>query len=527
MTMKKPVVYIILDGWGIAPPGPGNAISLAKTPNIDRLWKEYPHTRVGAGGESIGLWKGHQGSSEIGHFIIGAGRNVYLPNGIVANAIASKDIFKNKAYLDAMRYVKKHGSTLHLAGLMSDKGVHNYDFAVHALLEMAAKNGVEDVVIHFITDGRDTLPYESRKYLKRLQRVMKKLKMGRIGTVVGRYWVMDRDHRWDRVERAFKAMVFGEAEFHARSAKEAIEDSYQRGYAAKKRGEDFIESDEFIKPTVIVDKGGMTVGRIRDKDALIWVNFRTDRAIEITQAFVEPHFDKFDRGKKLDIHYTCTFKYYDRVPAPHAFERVFPKNTFGEIVSKAGLKQFRVTETEKWIYVTTIFSGMREKPFKGEDRMLIPSDKIQTYDLQPRMHTLDIAKAAVKAINSDKYDMIMLNFNNPDIIGHTGKIKAVKIGVEECDKGVGMVVEATRKKGGLAIVSADHGNAEVMLTKEGTPHTHHTANDVPFIIVDDDPANKGCRLRHGGAIKDVTPTILEVLGVPKPKEMTGKSLILH
>lgn len=524
--MKKPVVYIILDGWGIAPPGKGNAISLAKTPNMDYLWKNYPHTEIGAGGEAIGLWKGHQGSSEIGHFIIGAGRNVYLPQGIMAHAVSSKEIFKNKAYLAAMKYTKKNNSTLHLAGLMSDKGVHNYDIVTHALIEMAAKNRLKDVVIHFFTDGRDTEPYEAKTYLKRLEKVMKKFKLGRIGTVMGRYWIMDRDHRWDRVEKGYKAMIFGEAEFHAKSAKEAIDNAYRRCKEAKARNEDFVESDEFIKPTVIADKNNNPVGRIKDKDAVIWVNFRTDRAIEPTQSFVEPKFTHFDRGKKLDIYFVCTFKYYDGVPAPHAFEKIIPKNTIGEIISKARLKQFRVTETEKWIYVTTIFSGMHEEPFPGEDRLLIPSDKIPTYDLKPKMHTLDIAKAAIDAINSDKYELIVMNFNNPDIIGHTGKIPAVIIGIEECDKGVGMVVDAVRKKGGLAIVSADHGNAEAMLTKDGKPNTHHTANNVPFIIVDDDPKYKSCKLRKGGGIKDVTLTILEILGINKPKEMTGKSLIL-
>jgi len=523
--MKKPVVYLILDGWGTAPPGKGNAVSLAKTPNMDRLCKNYPNTKIGAGGESIGLWKGHQGSSETGHFIIGAGRNVYLPQGIMAHAVNSGEIFKNKVYLDAMKYVKKNNSTLHLAGLVSDKGVHNYDMCIHALIEMAAKNKVKNVAIHFFSDGRDTEPYEAKKYLKRLENIIKKFKIGEIATVIGRYWIMDRDHRWERVEKGYKAMVYGEAEYYAKSAKEAIENSYKRSYAQKERGETFMESDEFMKPTVIVDKQNNPVGKVKDNDALIWVNFRTDRAIEISQAFVEPKFNKFDRGKKLDIHYACTFEYYKGIPTPHAYERVFPKKTFGEIVSKAGLKQFRVTETEKWIYVTTVFSGMREKPFPGEARLLIPSDKIPTYDLKPKMHTMDIAKAAVKAIKSDKYELIFLNFNNPDIIGHTGNMKAVITGLEECDKGVGLVVDAVRKKGGLAVISADHGNAEVMLTKKGFPDTHHTANDVPFIIVDDDPKYKNCKLKKGGAIKDVTPTILEILGIKKPKEMTGESLI--
>jgi len=523
----KPVVYIILDGWGIAPEGKGNAISLAKTPNMDCLSKNYPYTEIGAGGESIGLWKGHQGSSEIGHFIIGAGRNVYLPNGIVANAVATGKIFGNKAYLDAMQHVKKNNSTLHLAGLMSDKGVHNYDMAVHALIEMAAKNNVNDVVVHFFTDGRDSGQYDAPIYLERLEKIIKKFGIGRIGTVIGRYWIMDRDHRWERVEKGYNAMVHGKAEYSAKSAKEAIEDSYERGYAAKAKGEDFIESDEFLKPTVIVDSKGKPVGMIKDKDALVWVNFRTDRAIEPSQAFFESAFDKFGRGKKPNIFYVATFKYYEELKAPYAFERELPKNTFGEIISNAGLKQFRVTETEKWIYVTTIFSGMREQPFPGEDRLLINSDKIAIYDLQPKMHALDIAKAAADAIDSGKYQFILMNFNNPDIIGHTGNLEATIIGVEECDKGVGIVVDAARKKDFLTVISADHGNAEVMLTPEGKPHTNHTANDVPFIIVDDENKFRGTKLKKGGAIKDVTPTILEILGIKKPKEMSGESLIVH
>lgn len=524
--MKKPVVYIIMDGWGIAPPSKGNAIYLAKTPNVDRLKKNYPYTEIGAGGEAVGLWKGHQGSSEIGHFIIGAGRNAQIPQGITANSVVTKSVFKNKAYLDAMKYVKKNKSTLHLAGLMSNEGVHSYDVFTHALIEMAAKNGVKDVVVHFFTDGRDTGEYDAKKYLARLEKVMKKFKVGRVGTVIGRYWIMDRDHRWNRVEKGYNAMVHGKAKYYAKSAKEAIENAYKRAERDEKAGKKMIESDEFMQPTVIVDKDNKPVGQIKDKDALLAINFRTDREIEVTQAFVEPKFDKFDRGKKLDIHYVCVFEYYEGVPAPHAFERDYPKKTFGEMISNAGLKQFRVTETEKWIYVTTIFSGMREEPFPGEDRLLIQSDKIASYDLKPKMHTMDIAKAAVKAINSDKYNLIFMNFNNPDIIGHTGKIDKAIIGVEECDKGVGMVVEAARKKGGLVVVSADHGNAEVMLKPDGTPDTNHTANKVPFIIVDDDPCFKKCKLRKGGAIKDVTPTILDILGIKKPKEMTGESLIL-
>lgn len=523
--MKKPVVYLILDGWGLTNAGAGNAISLAKTPTMDYLWKNYPHTEIGAGGEAIGLWKGHQGSSEFGHFIIGAGRNVYLPQGIAAHAIETGEILKNKAFLDAFDYVKKNNSTLHLTGLMSNSGVHSYDVFMHKIIEMAANNGVKDIVVHFFTDGRDSDPYSAKIYLERLQEVFKKFNVGRIGTVIGRYWIMDRDHRWERVEKSYKAMVNGQALYFAKSAEEAINNAYLRAKIEKERGDNFIESDEFIEPTVIVDDNQKPVGLIKDKDAVIWTNVRTDRAIEATQAFIEPNFSDFNRGKQLDIHYVGAFEYYKGMPAPYAFEKDYPKNTLGEIVSKAGYKQFRVTETEKWIYVTTIFSGMREEPFEGEDRLLIPSDKIPTYDLQPKMHTLDIAKAAVDAINSEKYELIMMNFNNPDIIGHTGNIPATIIGIEECDKGIAMLVEAVKNKNGLLVISADHGNAESMLNKDGTPETQHSANKVPFIIVDDDPKYKNIKLKSGGALKDVTPTILDILGIEKPPEMTGVSLI--
>lgn len=513
--MKKPVVYLILDGWGITNPGPGNAITLAKKPTFDYLWENYPHTEIGAGGEAIGLWKGHQGSSEIGHFIIGAGRNVYLPQGIVAHAIEDGSIWKNEAYLGAIEHVKKNNSTLHIAGLMSNSGVHSYDILMYELIKMAAKMGVKDVVIHYFSDGRDTEPKETKVYLERLKNIFKETGVGRVGTLMGRWWIMDRDHRWERVEAGYNTIVNGKAEVTAKSIDEAIDLAYERE-----------ETDEFIKPTVIVDENNEPVGKIEDGDALIWSNFRTDRAIEISQAVVEDDFKEFNRGPKKDIYYVGTFEYYEGMKAPHAFEREFPKNTFGEIVSKAGLKQFRVTETEKWIYVTTIFSGMREEPFEGEDRDLIPSDKIATYDLQPKMHTIDIANSMVKAIESDKYNLIIANFNNPDIIGHTGNIPATIIGIEECDKGIAMVVEAVRKKSGLLVISADHGNAEVMLNPDGSPETQHSANNVPFIIVDDDPKYKNCKLKSGGAIKDVTPTILDILEIEKPAEMTGESLII-
>ena len=523
--MLKPIVYLILDGWGIAPAGPGNAIELARKPHFDQLWQNYPHTEIGAGGEAIGLTPGHQGSSEIGHLIIGAGRNVYLPQGKVAHAISSGEIMTNPAYLGAIEYAKAHDSTLHLAGLISDRGVHNYDEATHALIRLAAKHGLKKVVIHFFSDGRDTRPFETLKYLDRLEAVFRETGVGQVGTVMGRYWVMDRDKRWDRVEKAYHALVDGQGDYTAPSARVAIEQAYARGEVAKTAGENFQESDEFIKPTVIVGTDNQPVGQIKNGDALVWVNFRTDRSIEIVQALIEDNFTAFPRPSKLDIYFAGTVKYYEGMSAPYAFEKTKTDNTLGEIVSSAGLKQFRVAETEKWIYVTTIFSGMREEPFPGEERKLIPSDKIATYDLAPKMHALDVATGAAEAIASQKYELVIINLANPDIIGHTGNIPAAITAIEECDQGLGLVAKATLAAGGILIVSADHGNVERMLDDQGEVETEHSSNPVPLIIVSANPDDKNLKLRAGGALQDVTPTILSLLGLPKPTEMTGTSLV--
>jgi 2,3-bisphosphoglycerate-independent phosphoglycerate mutase len=514
MKNINPVVYVILDGWGIAPPGPGNAISLAKTPTMDALWSNYPHTEIGAGGEAIGLPAGHQGSSDIGHLIIGAGRNVYLLQGQVAHAVSSGEIKTNNVFLDAITYAKEHNSTIHLAGLMSDKGVHSYDGVMHALIRMAAEKGVKNVVIHYFTDGRDTGIYETKKYLSRLEEVFKETGVGQIGTVMGRYWIMDRDHRWDRVEKGYNAMTRGEAEFTAQAALEAIDRAYERQ-----------ETDEFIKPTIIVDEKKQPIGTIKDNDVVIWTNFRSDRSIEPTQAFIEPDFSGFNRDRKLDIHFVGLYKYYDKMTSPFALIKDVPTNTIGEIVSRAGLKQCRIAETEKWIYVTTTFSGLREEPFPGEERRLIVSDKIATYDLAPKMKSSEIGETAIEAIKSDKYELIIINFANPDILGHTGNIAATITGIEECDKTLDKIVIETLKKEGLLVISADHGNAESMLTEDGQPDTQHSANSVPFIIVSNNPSYRNLKLKSGGTLKDVTPTILDILNIPKPQEMTGKSLI--
>lgn len=520
----KPIVLVVLDGWGIGKKNKGNAVYVARTPNYNRLAKEYPFVEIGAAGQSVGLKKGHQGASEIGHFIIGCGRNNALPQFIVYNAFRSNAYLKNKAFLKAMSHVKKNNSTLHLAGLLSDKGVHSYDETCFALVEMAKKNGVKDLVVHVITDGRDTTAYEAKKYIRRLQKVLKKNRLGRIGTVIGRYWIMDRDHRWKRVERGYNALVKGIGDHKARNAIEAVEKVYGLAEKERKHHGKLVESDEFAKPTIIVDKKGEPVGKINDKDSVIWFNFRTDRSIEITQAFVEPKFNKFKREKK-DLLFVCMMEYYKGVPALAALKKIYPKNTLGEILSKHGLKQLRIAETEKWIYLTTIFNGMKEKPFKGETRKLIRSDKIQTYDLKPKMQAEKIAEKTAQAIYSKKYDAIFVNFANPDILTHTGKLKAAVKGLETVDKGLGKIAEAVKKTNGILLITADHGGAEEMLFKDGTPHIHHTANKVPFIMVSEDKKLKKAKLQRNGGLQDVAPTILGIMGIKKPKEMTGKSLL--
>jgi len=519
----KPVVLIVLDGWGIGEKSKRNAVYVARTPNYDKLIKKSSFSPIGAAGKYMGLKKGHQGASEIGHFVMGCGRNNALPQFIVYNAFKSKAFLKNKAFLKAMKHVKKNKSTLHLAGLLSDKGVHSYDETCFALIEMAKKNGVKDLVVHVVTDGRDTTAFEAKRYVKKLQKVMKKNKLGRIGTVVGRYWIMDRDHRWKRVEKGYNALVKGIGAHKARNGLEAIEKVYRTARSGKRKRQKFVESDEFIKPTIIVDKNNEPVGKVKDKDAFIWFNFRTDRSIEITQAFVEPKFKKFKREKR-DVLFVCMMEYYKGVPALVALKKIYPKKTLGGILSKAGLKQLRIAETEKWIYLTTILNGMREKPFKGESRILIPSDRIPTYDLKPKMQAEKITKKTVQAIKSKKYDAIFVNYANADILTHTGKMKAVVKGLETVDKGLGKIVKAIRETDGVLLITADHGGAEQMLSKDGTAHIHHTASKIPFILVSGNPKMEKAKIRKG-ALRDVAPTILEIMGIRKPREMTGRSLL--
>lgn len=512
--MKGPLCLIIMDGWGVNTREDGNAIALAGTPVLKNLAKTYPATQLNASGLSVGLPKGQMGNSEVGHLNIGAGRVVYQDFTRISKSIEDGDFFKNPILLDAISSVKKNRSSLHVMGLLSDGGVHSHIDHLFALIDMAERNGVERLFLHALLDGRDTPPRSALTYIKATEDYLKKVGIGEIATVIGRYYAMDRDKRWDRVEKAYNAIVFGEG-LEAGSASEAVECSYTRD-----------EGDEFVKPTVI-KKGGVPVAILGDKDAVIFFNFRTDRTREITRALNHHGFDGFERKKIPALSsFVCMTEYDVTFGLPVAFPPVKLTNIFGEVISRAGLRQLRIAETEKYAHVTFFFNGGVEEPYPLEDRRLIPSPKdVPTYDLKPEMSAFEVTKEVVFCIESGKYDVIILNYANTDMVGHTGFIEAAKKAVETVDACVGKVVDAVKARGGKVLITADHGNAEQMVDYEtGNPHTAHTSNPVPFILVDEQ--RKGARLREG-MLADIAPTMLEMLGLPVPQEMEGKSLILQ
>lgn len=515
--MKTPLVLMILDGWGVGREWDKNPIFLAPTPNIDNLLANYPSTEIAAAEEGVGLPPGHQGSSEIGHYIIGAGRNALLPQEKVMLAGKTGEIFSNDAYVTGMDNALKNGSAVHLMGLLSEEGVHAYDQTCFRLMELAKKKGVGKVYIHVFTDGRDVPPKTAGKFLSRLEEKIKELGIGEIATVMGRYFAMDRDHRFERTEKAWRAIALSQAEYQAASAWEAVERSYEHG-----------KTDEFIEPTLIMDKNGNPVGRMQDNDSVIFWNFRIDRAIQLSQAFVEDEFEGFTRERRPRVFFVATSEYYQGLDAPVAFFREQIPNNFAEVLSAHGLKQLRIAETEKWVYFTTIFNSMREEPYPGEDRILIPSDKIATYDLAPEMKAKEIAEKAAEEIAKGEYDFVGMNFANPDILGHTGKQEAIKQGIAAVDRAVGIVLAVVRGKDGVAIITADHGNPEVSWDEgQNQPHTYHTTSKVPFIVYGSKSYVAGLELKDGGALRDVAPTMLSILDIAKPKEMTGQSLLIE
>lgn len=511
MKGKRPIMFIILDGWGIGNDDEHNAIYLAKTPAIDYFLEHYPNTAIGASGPAIGLPDNHPGSTEMGHLIMGAGRNLLLPQMQLLGAIQNGDFRRNPNLVKAIAQAVQGTGRLHLMGLLSDGGVHTYDLACHELLAMAQASGVKEVFIHVITDGRDVPPQSAQRYIHALQNKMSATGIGKIASLQGRWWVMDRDHRWERIEAAYKLLVLGEGLHTSPSADAAISAAYARS-----------ETDEFIQPTVIDPNGTM-----RDGDVVINFNFRVDREIEITQALIEPEFHHFERRQWPQLHYVGMSHYYKEMSAPSALERseLAAQNILAEVLSQRGYSQLRLTETEKWVYVTKIFNVMREDPFVGEERVLIPSDKIATYDLKPEMQAAAIAEEAVKHLQSKGFDFYVMNFPNADMLGHTGNKAAAILGVQAIDQALNTIYQELKKHDGVMVITADHGDAEVMWDKASNcPHTFHTDSAVPFILIDDHHTNS--QLRASGSLQDCAPTILDILGETKPNEMTGTSLIV-
>ena len=498
----KRLILIILDGFGIAEPGRGNAIAYAKTPNLDRLRKEYPTCTLQASGEAVGLPEGQMGNSEVGHLNIGAGRIVYQDLTRINRAISDETFFGNPVLQKAIEHAKKHGSCLHLIGLLSDGGVHSHITHLRALLEMASAAGVR-TQIHAFLDGRDVPPKSALKYIGAVEDMIDgTVGRFRVGTVMGRYYAMDRDNRWDRVEKAYRALVSGEG-IQSESASDAAAEAYARG-----------ETDEFVMPTVV--NGHIPIA---DDDSVIFFNFRPDRARQITRAFVDDDFSHFKRNKLSNLCFVCMTEYDATIDAPVAFAPEEIKNTLGEVLSKMGFTQLRIAETEKYAHVTFFFNGGVETPNPGEDRYLIQSPKVATYDLKPEMSAYEVTDAVIERIGS--YDVIILNYANCDMVGHTGIVDAAVQAVETVDTCVGRVIDAVLEVGGSAIITADHGNAEKLVMEDGTPYTAHTTNPVPLILVTDQAV--GVR---NGKLADIAPTMLEILGVPKPAGMTGESVIL-
>ena len=504
--MKKPLTLIIMDGFGINPDSYGNAIKAAKTPNLTRLFGENPTTKIGASGMDVGLPDGQMGNSEVGHTNMGAGRIVYQELTRITKAFADGDAAQNEALVSAMDAAKKPGASLHLIGLLSDGGVHSHIGHLFGLLDMAKNSGVQNVYVHAFMDGRDVPPTSGKDFVAELQDKLTALGVGRIATVAGRYYAMDRDDRWERVEKAYAAMVYGEGVQNADPVA-AVEASYAADV-----------TDEFIVPVVCAG----TDGTIKENDAVVFFNFRPDRAREITRTLVDPNFAGFDRKNGFfPLTYVCMTQYDATMPNVQvAFKPQVLTNTLGEYLSKNGLTQLRIAETEKYAHVTFFFNGGVEKEYPGEDRALIHSPKVATYDLQPEMSAYQVCDEVVSRIKSGKYDVIILNYANCDMVGHTGVFEAAVKAVEAVDECVGRTVEATLAMGGTAFITADHGNADKMLEPDGSPFTAHTTNLVPFCVV-----GTPCKLRTGGCLADIAPTMLQVLGLPQPAEMTGKSLM--
>lgn len=511
---NRQYLLMIMDGVGLNDEEKGNAFKLANTPNIDKYISKYPNTYVATSGMAVGLPEGQMGNSEVGHTNIGAGRIVYQELTRITKEINEGKFFENSELKNAMDNAKKEGKALHIVGLLSDGGVHSHIDHLFALLKMAKNNGLENVYVHAILDGRDTPPTSAIEYVKELEEKMKEIGIGKIATLTGRYYAMDRDNRWERVKLAYDAMANGIGNFF-KTAQKAIETSYE-----------IQEFDEFVKPIVMVGEDGKPLGNVKNGDSIIYFNFRPDRARELTKAFMLEDFNGFEREKIQDLTFVTMTKYDDSIKnVGIAYKPVELKNTLGEYLSNNGYTQLRIAETEKYAHVTFFFNGGVEDPNVDEFRLLVNSPKdVPTYDLKPEMSAPEVGMDLVEAIKSDKYDVIVINFANPDMVGHTGVIPAAVKAVEKVDELVGKAVQAVKDVDGVLFICADHGNAEKMIDYEtGAPHTAHTTNPVPFILVNYDEAYT---LREGGRLCDIAPTLIEIMGMEKPAEMTGESLLI-
>ncbi len=503
---KTPTTLIIMDGFGMTGGQSGNAVFAANTPRLDRFFEEFANTTLSASGLDVGLPDGQMGNSEVGHTNIGGGRVVFQDLPRITRAIEDGSFFQNPSYLRAMDNCLKNGSALHLMGLLSDGGVHSHITHVFALLELAKQKGLQKVYIHCFLDGRDVSPTSGAGFVAQLAEKCRELGVGKIATVMGRYYAMDRDKRWDRVEQAYDAMVYGDSEITNPDPVDAVKKSYEKGV-----------TDEFVVP-VVCDANGT----VSENDSVIFFNFRPDRAREITRALVDQEFNGFTR-EFFPLTYICNTEYDASMPNVEvAFPRVLVNNGLGEYLSSMGMTQLRIAETEKYAHVTFFFNGGSETVFPGEDRVLVPSPKVATYDLQPEMSAPEVCSQCVERIESGAYDVIILNFANCDMVGHTGVFDAAVKAVETVDACVGRVVDATLKMGGIAMITADHGNAEQMVEPDGSPMTAHTTNRVPFIL-----CGAGSKLRDDGRLADISPTILDVMGLACPPEMDGKTLIVE
>lgn len=511
MPTNLPAALIIMDGFGCADPGPANAISAARTPNLDELFERFPTTRLCASGLAVGLPEGQMGNSEVGHLNIGAGRIVYQELTRIDLAIEDGSLGDNPVLVSSIDQAVAAGRPVHLMGLVSDGGVHSHQEHLYALVEMASRRGARDIFVHAFLDGRDVPPSSGAGYMRQLVDRLEKIGAGRVATVMGRYYAMDRDRRWERVEQAWRAMVMGEG-VAASDPVRAIEDSYAVGI-----------TDEFVVP-VVLEREGLPVARLEDGDTLIFFNFRPDRAREITRSIVDADFDGFERPVAPAVRFVCLTEYDPTIPAPVAFPKSFPCCTLADVIAGAGLRQLHIAETEKYAHVTFFLNGGQEVPKPAEERVLVASPKVPTYDLQPEMSAPEVADRLVEAIEQDRADVYIVNFANCDMVGHTGVFDAAVRAVEAVDQGVGRVVTAIRARGGVAIVTADHGNAEKMIDADGvTPFTAHTLNDVPLCVI----ADGVTAVSHGGILADAAPTLIALLGIEQPGEWTGRSRLVY